>query len=215
LKAVCQGALPNELSVKLGYVEAILAVQRMQATLKEHEGMLKELFGGRWQKLKSDWTAMQAAAAYLHDVYQQVAGGQCPKELLAYLQKHEAPSVARENHAAVLSKLNDHGRRCHLLMEKLQMNEAVRFTNGSFQHQSFSSQLALVKTWQENILELHKAVSWNNLADSATGSRTGLPDRGCRCMGRGKGSLATCPAENLVRLPPAAGHDKSFTLTNL
>jgi hypothetical protein len=38
LKAVCQGALPNELSVKLGYVEAILAVQRMQATLKEHEG---------------------------------------------------------------------------------------------------------------------------------------------------------------------------------
>jgi hypothetical protein len=75
---------------------------------------------------------MQAAAAYLHDVYQQVAGGQCPKELLAYLQKQEAPSVARENHAAVLSKLNDHGRRCHLLMEKLQMNEAVRFAKRVF-----------------------------------------------------------------------------------
>jgi hypothetical protein len=132
LQRVLQGALPKDGETKLRYVETILTAQRLQASLAEHESLLQALFGVRWQKEKSDWDALQAAATYLAGMHQQIAGGHYPDALLHYLNQHPQASIAQQYHQQVLDALNQQGKAVQQIVEGLQMTEALRFGGGIF-----------------------------------------------------------------------------------
>lgn len=163
LKAVCNEGLPKEKDSKIQYTEDILAAQRLEKTLAEYETLAKELFGHRYQKFKSDWSVLKAVAKYLEDVHQGVATNAYPSALLDYLNRQEDASVTKEFHSALLNALNNQGRSEKAILDKLQLNEALRFEGSTFQNQSFDDQLLLLTAWQENLADLQLVIDWNNL----------------------------------------------------
>lgn len=167
LAAVSQVSLPKNIEGKLEYVEAILSAQRLLSTLKEHEGLAKELFGTRFQMQKTEWNSLNKASQYVTEVHQQISAGNYPKTLLDYLVRQEEPSTAKKYHDALMGVLNEHGKYVQQTMDKLQMNERLRFANGTFQHQPFADQLTILAHWTEKFPELQQAIAWNNLVDIA------------------------------------------------
>lgn len=166
LRSVCKNELPKDNGARLKYAEDLLEEKRLRAQINEYGDQAATLFGSRWQKERSAWKELQAAAAYLQTVHQQVAEGACSKEIIAYLLRQEKPEVAKAYHQSLLVALNEHGRFVQQLMEKLQFDEGLRFS-GTFLHQAFSAQLQLLTAWLERLPELQLVVSWNNLADTA------------------------------------------------
>ncbi|HYC30632.1 MAG TPA: DUF3320 domain-containing protein, partial [Chitinophagaceae bacterium] len=167
LRSVLKNELPKDGDTRLKYVEDILEARRLDSQLSEYEILAKELYGVRWQKLKSDWEALEGATAYLQTVHQQVLNNTCPVEIIAYLSRHEASAIAKEYHDNLLVILNEHGRTIHTVVEKLQLNEGLRFTSGTLLHQPFTVQTVLLTEWITRLPELQLAISWNNLTDLA------------------------------------------------
>ncbi len=177
LKALCKAPLPKETGEKLQYVEAILNAKRQEALLKEHEEVVKEVFGRRWQKTKSDWSALTAATAYITQVHQQIAEGTLPEAILDFLSKNERPEVAQRYHQALLQRLNEQGKCLQVVAEKTALNETIRFTGSTLLHQLFTGQQQLLQQWAARLPEIHQAISWNNLVDVATDEQlTALTD---------------------------------------
>jgi very-short-patch-repair endonuclease len=167
LRSVCKTDLPKDAATRLQYVEDILAAKRLDAQVAEYEALGKELYGDRWQKLKSDWESLEEATAYLQTVHQQVQNNTCPAEIIRYLLRQEAPSTAKAYHDNLLGALNEHGRTIQSVIEKLQLNEGLRFNSGTMLHQLLTTQANLLNEWATRLPELHQAISWNNLADLA------------------------------------------------
>ena len=162
LKAVCKESLPKDKESKLQYAEDILAAQRLEKTLAEYEPLSLALFGSRYQKRKTDWAALKAAALYLYEVHQGIANKTLPVALLHYLSKQEDPSIAQQLHESLLAALNDQGKKVQTVTEKLALDEGARF-GGSFQYLALSSQEELLALWENTLPRLQLSIDWNNL----------------------------------------------------
>lgn len=166
LAALCKTALPKDNSSRLEYIDAILESRRLEATLQEHDTLAAEMFGRRWQKLRSDWPALEAVNRYLLIVHKQIAAGICPKSVLDYLEKHEDPAVAKKYHDQLATKLDHHKNAIHQVVKKLDLDEARRFSNKTLLEQLFAQQITLLRDWQKGIAQIHQAILWNNLAET-------------------------------------------------
>jgi very-short-patch-repair endonuclease len=171
LAALCKATLPKDNALKLQYVDAILEYRRLEALLKEHEPLAIELFGNRWQKLKSDWQALEAANRYLLVVHKQVAARICPAAVLDYLEKQEDPAVAKKHFEALSEKLDTHKKTLQQVVEKLALDEELRFGSKGLLQQLFTLQSSLIKSWQERVQEIHEVILWNNLVETAITER--------------------------------------------
>jgi very-short-patch-repair endonuclease/DNA polymerase III delta prime subunit len=166
LAALCKTALPKDNDSKLVYIDAILESRRLETTLQEHDTLAAELFGRRWQKLRSDWAALEAANRYLLIVHKQVAAGICPKIVLDYLEKHEDPAIAKQHHDQLSDQLAQHKNAIHEVVKKLDLDEALRFNNKTLLEQPFAQQFSLMQDWQKGIVQIHQAIQWNSLAET-------------------------------------------------
>jgi very-short-patch-repair endonuclease len=165
LKSFCKNALPKGLESKINYVEAIMESRRLENALKDHEPLATELFGPRWQKLKTDWEELTICYTYLKNIHEQIIDGVQPIQLLNYLQRHEKQSVAHGYHESLLVSLGEHGRIMQQVVEKLQLDESVRFKS-TLLHQLYINQEHLLTDWINSLLQIHLIVSWNNLVDA-------------------------------------------------
>ncbi|NII23793.1 DUF3320 domain-containing protein [Pseudoflavitalea sp. X16] len=166
LAALCKTALPKDNNSKLEYIDAILESRRLETTLQEHDALAAELFGRRWQKLRSDWPALEAVNRYLLIVHKQIATGICPKVVLDYLEKHEEPAVAKKYHDQLIAKLDQHKNAIQQVVKKLDLDEARRFGNKTLLEQLFAQQITLLQDWQKGIVQIHQAILWNSLAET-------------------------------------------------
>ncbi|RYZ62020.1 MAG: DUF4011 domain-containing protein, partial [Chitinophagaceae bacterium] len=166
LASFCKSTLPKDLAAKLKYLDAILEAKRLEDTLKGYDQLIKELFGSRWQRTKSDWTNLQLSFDYLKNVHQQIVDGTIPRELVTYLQRHEKPLVAKEHYEKLLKVLGEHGKKIIELMDSLQFNETLRFQS-TFAHQSYMQQQLFLEEWITKLPQIQAVISWNNLADVA------------------------------------------------
>ncbi|MCW3464369.1 DUF3320 domain-containing protein [Chitinophaga nivalis] len=160
LAALCKGPLPTENDIKLQYVDSIMEFRRQDAILKEHAGLMKELFGSRYQRSQTDWAALEAATAYLTDMHQRIAAGTCPASLPAYLAKGEDPGVAAADRDTLLRLLPVWQQCVAQLMQKLEMDTRAYPV-------SFAAQTPLLEKWQQQLPEIHHAISWNNMQETA------------------------------------------------
>ncbi|AXY77384.1 DUF3320 domain-containing protein [Paraflavitalea soli] len=167
LATCCKTSLPKDNNSKLQYVDAILESKRLEATLQEHDALAAELFGRRWQKLRSDWAALEAANRYLLIVHKQIATGTCPRIVLDYLEKHEDPAIAKKHHDALMAKADQHKNATQQVVAKLALDEALRFGNKTLLQQTFSGQITLLQDWQNGIAAIHQAILWNSLTETA------------------------------------------------
>jgi very-short-patch-repair endonuclease/DNA polymerase III delta prime subunit len=168
LKGVSKTGLPKENNARLQIVDAVLEARRLEEEVKEESALAHELFGVRWQKDRTDWAALKGAANYLTEVHRLVAEGKALRELLPYLAQAHPPSEAQRYHLALIKRLSDHGKSIQTLSGKIAFNDAKRFGSTTLLHQPLALQLSLLETWQERIIEIHQAISWNNLVDVAT-----------------------------------------------
>ena len=168
LKGLSKTGLPKENAGRLQIVDAVLEARRLEAEVKEEEGLARELFGARWQKDRTDWNALKETTTYLVAVHQGINEGKVPKELLPYLSGGHQPSEAQGYHLALINRLNEHGKAIQALTGKLAFNEAKRFGTKTLLHQPIAIQFSLLESWQERLIEVHQAISWNNLVDVAT-----------------------------------------------
>ncbi|HEV7331535.1 MAG TPA: DUF3320 domain-containing protein [Flavisolibacter sp.] len=162
LKAVCKESLPKDRESKLQYAEDILAAQRLEKTLAEYESLSVSLFGNRYQKRKTDWAALKAAALFLHDIHQGITSKTLPIQLLHYLHLQEDASIPQQHHEALLAALNEQGKQVQAVTEKLALDEGARF-GGSFQYLALTEQEELLRLWQNYLPDLHLSIAWNNL----------------------------------------------------
>lgn len=167
LAALCKHPLPKELPVKIQYVDDILEVKRLTSIFTEQEAFAKELFGRKWQGLKSDWPALNAVNAYLLNVHQHITDNKCPKDILAYLSKHEDASIAKDYHLSLSNRLDLHTLQINKLLEKLSFNESIRFLKKKLQDQLFTEQTLLISSWLSKPSEIHHVISWNTLVEKA------------------------------------------------
>lgn len=173
LAAYCKTSLPKDNTVKLQYVDTILESKRLEATLQEHDTLAAELFGRRWQKIKSDWQGLEVANRYLLIVHKQIANATCPKVVLDYLEQHEDPAIAKKYHDALITQLELHKNAIQQVVSKLALDESVRFGNKGLLQQPFAQQINLLQLWQKGIAEIHQAIAWNSLTE--TGEAENLP----------------------------------------
>lgn len=166
LAALCKTTLPKDNNRKLEYIDAILESRRLETTVQEHDALAAELFGRRWQKLRSDWPALEAVNRYLLIVHKQIATGICPKVVLDYLEKHEEPAVAKKYHDQLITKLDQHKNAIQQVVKKLDLDEARRFGNKTLLEQSFAQQITLLQDWQKGIVQIHQAILWNSLEET-------------------------------------------------
>ena len=166
LATLCKTTLPKDNNSKLEYIDAILESRRLETTLQEHDALAAELFGRRWQKLRSDWSALEAANRYLLIVHKQIAAGICPKVVLDYLEKNEAPAIAKKHHDQLNAKLDNHKNAIQQIVKKLDLDEALRFGNKTLAEQLFAQQITLLQDWQKGIVQIHQVIQWNSLAET-------------------------------------------------
>lgn len=167
LAALCKVSLPNDITVKLQYVDAIIEEKRLTALLEEHQLLARELFGRRWQNLQSDWSVLASVNQYLADVYQQVVEKRCPAEILDYLSRNEDPALAGTYHADLTSKLDAHQQHIGRLLKTLAYDESIKFPEKGLAEQPFSRQFMLISDWLSRHAEVHQVISWNTLAETA------------------------------------------------
>ena len=167
LAVLCKTALPKETAAKLQYVDDILEAKRLTVLLKEHHPLARELFGRKWQNLKSDWPALVTAKEYLTDVHHQILDKQCPAEILSYLDRHEDPSLAKNYFSALTNSLLLHQRKTGQLLQFLSFDESVRFPGKSFAALPFTAQSLLVSDWLSRHAEIHQVIAWNTLVETA------------------------------------------------
>jgi very-short-patch-repair endonuclease len=167
LAALCKTTLPKGKDQKLQYVDAILENKRLATLLDEHEALATDLFGKRWQKLRSDWPALEAVNRYLLVVHKQIAAGTCPKEVLDYLEKHEEAGIAKQHHDQLIGKLDQHKKTIQQIIDRLAMNEDLRFGHKGLLGQHFTQQTTLLQDWQKGVTAIHQAILWNSLTDIA------------------------------------------------
>jgi very-short-patch-repair endonuclease len=163
-KSFCKNAPPKEAATKLSYIDAILESKQLETVLREHESLIRELFGTRWQKLKTDWNELWKCFEYLKDVHQQIIDGTCSKELLYYLERQEKPAIARQCHENLSMVLGQHGKCIEEVVTKVLLNEGLRF-QGTLLHQLFINQEHLFADWLARLPQIQLSISWNNLAD--------------------------------------------------
>ncbi|MGF7082835.1 DUF3320 domain-containing protein [Mucilaginibacter sp. UYCu711] len=142
--------LPAEASEKLKLVDAISEARRLEGLLGQYETFAAGLFGGRWQKQRSDWASLESAAEYLASVTDPV--------LVAYLAQQQPASVA----AGFLATL----RNCFKLA-----TEETEQALGALQLEIFPAYFAGQETsWRfftEKFADLQLVMDWNQLAAQA------------------------------------------------
>jgi very-short-patch-repair endonuclease len=174
LAALCKMPLPDDLNVKLQYVDAISEVRRLQNEFKEMEQTVAPLFGSRWQKQRSDWMYLANAAEYIALVKTQINDGVQPKQLLDYLAAGESVSWSLDNATALQQKLAAQQLAVKAVVADLALDQYIKFPGSSLQQLPFQQQIAIVTNWINNLPEIHHSIAWNNLSETAESEKLGF-----------------------------------------
>lgn len=175
LAAVAKGKLPQTAADKLRYADAILEARRLETVLKENESLAAQLFGRRWQKIKSDWAAFRLVSHYLADVHQDVVDEKAPAVLVNYLTRQESSEYAKESVQILKSLIAEHTSALQAATKRIMFNEKKRGLPAPLASSVYSQQISLLSSWIDRFPELHQVTGWNNLAKTAI-------DEGFECL---------------------------------
>ncbi|MEO6330289.1 MAG: DUF3320 domain-containing protein [Ginsengibacter sp.] len=167
LAALCKNALPKDNRLKIEYVDDILKVKRLENLLKEYQQLPQDLFGSQWKNIKSNWEALTNANQYLLSVHQKILEGNCPKEILIYIEKFNDPVLSKANYQELSILLNKQKINVEQIIEEIQFDESLRFKESNLISQTFDTLTSLLNEWINKTSEIHHIISWNNLIETA------------------------------------------------
>ncbi|MVN91607.1 DUF3320 domain-containing protein [Mucilaginibacter aquatilis] len=160
--------LPDELSEKLKIVDTISEARRMETEMAALEPLAASIFGKRWSKQKSEWSALSCAAEYLSDVHQQFSDNRISAQLIEFLKHNNAASTA----AAWAKELKQHANNIEIqrqtVFTTLRLNESKGVKQSEIDAMTFRAQAAFWLKRAERFAELQLVIDWNNLALAAS-----------------------------------------------
>ncbi|NIG54656.1 DUF3320 domain-containing protein [Chitinophaga sp. Cy-1792] len=160
LAALCKQGLPDDNTVRLQYVDDIMAFRRLEASVKESTSLAESLFGSRWEKLKSNWGLLEKGTAYLTDVHKRINAGTLHKAVLDCLSRQADPVLAGKDENMLRQKLQQAVYQLHELLQVLAMPAGLMV-------KTFEQQLIQLNTWLEKLPEIKYLISWNNITVTA------------------------------------------------
>ncbi|ASU35112.1 DUF3320 domain-containing protein [Mucilaginibacter xinganensis] len=167
LASISKVPLPSGAAEKIKIVDAISESRRLENILNELEPLATRLFGKRWMKQRSDWDALLKVAYYLAQLQTAIAGGSVPRTIIEYLLKTEQSSSAKASFDQLSLKLDTQEQSLQAVLDKLQIDPAVRSPGTSINQLFFRVQQQTIEDWISRLAELQKMIAWNNLAKVA------------------------------------------------
>jgi very-short-patch-repair endonuclease len=168
LAAMSKAPIPSGAADKIKMVDAISESRWLQNILNELEPLAARLFGSRWLKQRSDWDSLTKVAAYLEQLHSRIAEGTVPHEILEYLAKGQSQGAASTTTDLLTLKLQDQQQSLQVVIDKLQINLALRWPGTSLDQVFFQVQQQTIENWVSRFPELQKMIAWNNLAKVAS-----------------------------------------------
>ncbi|MEH6305430.1 DUF3320 domain-containing protein [Olivibacter sp. CPCC 100613] len=166
LAALCHAALPDDLAMKLDYVNAILEVKRLRKNLLVYQSLAEEIFGGAWKQEKSDFAAITSIATFLSQIHQAIVEEKYPVYLLSYLRDYAGPQVAYNHKKMLTDLLEQQYGKLQEVLQRLAYDDQKKFERGLLA-EDFSVQLDLLDRWDKGFVEINDTIAWNNLVRQA------------------------------------------------
>ncbi|MFB3041723.1 MAG: DUF3320 domain-containing protein, partial [Candidatus Poribacteria bacterium] len=127
----------------------------------------KQLFGTHWHGESSNWAQLQAIAQYMKALHQSVETTELPEEVIDFLASNPDLETLRTSVSAVEEYRNVQQRAIQTLIEKIQLDETVRFgEDGGLVDCSLAKQAQILERWQSESDKLRDMVSYNHLAEA-------------------------------------------------
>ena len=169
LKGLCLQQLPKAHDARLRMVDVILEAQRELPHLEKIQEIGQEVFGTHWQEQSSDWTQLREIVKYLSALHESVAHDELPETLITYLASNPNLNTLQELLATVEECQNNHSILLKTVIDKIQLDEKVRFGNDEgLKLSQFTEQLKIIERWESEPDRLQEIVSYNHLVETLT-----------------------------------------------
>ena len=167
LAGLMQEPLPKEHNDRLAIVDAILKAQRLQKDLDRFSSLGAGLFGLQWQGDRSDWTVLRRIAEWMAALHADVAGGDVPRGLVAFLAGGPDLDALEPPLADVESSLQGYDSALDAAVGEIDFDEDRHYGPGTLLDELAYAQLdSLITGWIENAPRLQEIVSYNHQADA-------------------------------------------------
>lgn len=167
LAALSQVPLPKAIADKIKYTEDILAASRLNNAIAEQQSLAQRVFGTRWQKLRSRWQELHQVLQFLSKINSAIAGLIYPAGLLEVLSRNENPAAVSQLAHQLKATASNHRESLLALLDKLKFDQDIVPQNRQLSQLDFAGQEVLLRSWYDRFAEIHQAVQWNNLVETA------------------------------------------------
>ncbi len=166
LAGLCTRKLPKAQGARLRIVDAILEAQRELPHLERIRERGQQLFGTHWQGESSNWSQLQKIAVYLFALHLSVERGELPEALVEYLAKKPDLETLRPLVSTVKGHQNSYPHLLRTVVEKIQLDETVRFgCDDGLKASSLTEQAHILECWERESARLQDMVTYNHLAE--------------------------------------------------
>ena len=158
--------LPKEHTERLQIADGILRSQRIRKEIDAFSSLGSGLYGLQWEGHRSDWTVLQRVAEWMAELHADVASGNVPRGLVAFLAGGPdldalEPLVTRAASAVEESKAS-----LTSAAKLINFDVALRFGwNTPLEERKFSVLQALTEGWADNAHRLQEIVTYSDRAD--------------------------------------------------
>ena len=151
--------------------QVIDEIIEMRQELEEFHELGKQLFGTHWQGDTSNWPQLQTITHYLSTLHQAVRQNELPEALVEYLASNPDLGILRSLVSTVEEHQNSHLHALQTVVEKIQLDETVRFGRGDeLKARPFIEQVQILEHWERELEKLQDIVVYNGLAATLTDS---------------------------------------------
>ena len=166
LAGLCSKQLPKDQEAQLLIVEAILEAQRERPHFEKIQELSQKLFGTRWQGHASDWTELREISKYLLALHESVTNNDLPEAAVIYLASNPDIDTLKSLVATVKEHQDNHPRLLKTVIEKIQLDEKIRFgSNNGLNSSPFTKQAKTLELWEQEPEKLQDIVTYNHAVE--------------------------------------------------
>ena len=145
-------------------VDAIIEAQQ---ELEKFDEFGKQLFGTHWQGEFSNWSQLQKIAEYLSVLHESVEKSELPEALVVYLAANPDLETLQTLVSTVERHQNNHPHLLQTVVEKIQLDEIVRFgCSDRLKACSFTEQVQVLERWERELDRLQDMITYNHLVEA-------------------------------------------------
>ena len=169
LRGLCVSDLPGNDAVCLRVIDQLIEGQSRQEVYAADEALGAELFGDRWQKLDSDWNALEDASRWIFALYDEIDEGVVPESILGFLSggltREDLDETAADRLEIALAKTKAH------IADIFKSLEAEAPDCGDLPIDVLAERLT---EWRKHLDDMYQQVRYRQLQDELQANKLGF-----------------------------------------